>query len=90
MWMLFGSGAMVFALLNLKGSSRAKSPKWPGFISLSLTALTLCDFYADEAARVANSDWGGLMDIMPTMSRALWVCTLSSILINSVPLFRER
>ena len=29
------------------------------------------------------------MDIMPTMSKALWVCVGMSILLNSVSLFRE-
>jgi hypothetical protein len=57
---------------------------------MALTALTLCAFYADGAARVVHEDWAGLMDIMPTMSKALWVCTGISILINAVSLFRER
>ena len=34
----------------------------------------ICSFYSDGAMRVLNEDWGGLMDIMPTMSKALWVC----------------
>ena len=52
--------------------------------------LILCSFYSDGAMRVLNEDWGGLMDIMPTMSKALWVCVGISILLNSVSLFREK
>ena len=57
---------------------------------LALTALTLCAFYADGAGRVVAEDWGGLMDIMPTMNKALWVCTVISILLNSVSLFKGK
>ena len=42
------------------------------FGAISFTALTVCSFYSDGAMRVLNEDWGGLMDIMPTMSKALW------------------
>jgi len=30
------------------------------------------------------------MDIMPTMSNALWICTVASIIINAISLFREK
>ena len=30
------------------------------------------------------------MDIMPTMSAALWVCVVISILLNAISLFREK
>lgn len=52
------------------------------FASLSFTALTVCALYSDAARRVVNEDWGGLMDIMPTMAGALWVCVIASILMN--------
>ena len=67
-----------------------KNEKWFRFAALSFTALTVCSFYSDGAMRVLNEDWGGLMDIMPTMSKALWVCVGISILLNSVSLFREK
>lgn len=90
MWMIWGIGAIIFAILNLIWTFQNKSAKWFRFISLSLSALTLCAFYSDGAVRVANEDWGGLMDIMPAMSAALWVCTIASILINSISLFKEK
>lgn len=51
-------------------------------MSMALTALTVCAFYSDAAGRVAVDDWGGLMDILPTMSKALWICVLLSIIMN--------
>ncbi len=87
MWLVFGVGAIVFAVINVFLSFKGKDVKWFRFLSLSLTALTLCAFYYDGAIRVTHEDWGGLMDIMPTLSKALWFCTIASILINSISLF---
>ena len=85
MWLVFGVGAAAFALFNLvKPGKKREIFRWA---SLSLTALALCAFYADGAARVARGDWGGLMDTMPALSRALWILTAASILINGVDLF---
>ena len=85
MWLLFGLGAAAFALLNLMKQSKHREVfRWA---SLSLTALALCAFYADGAARAARGDWGGLMDTMPILSRALWILTAASILLNGVDLF---
>lgn len=86
MWLVFGVGTAAFALLNLwKPGKKREVFRWA---SLSLTALALCAFYGDGAARVAGEDWGGLMDTMPTLSRALWILTAASILINGVDLFK--
>lgn len=60
------------------------------FLSLSLTSLTVCAFYFDGAIRVIKEDWGGLMDIMPTMSKALWVVVILSITVNSVSIFKKK
>lgn len=60
MWLVFGVGAAAFAFINfLKPGEKRETFRWA---SLSLTALALCAFYADGAARVARGDWGGLMD----------------------------
>lgn len=86
MWLVFGVGAAAFALLNLwKLGKKREIFRWA---SLSFTALALCAFYGDGAARVAGEDWGGLMDTMPTLSRALWILTAASILINGIDLFK--
>lgn len=90
MWLILGILAIVFTLLNLIFSFQNKNAKWFRFAGLALTALTMCSFYSDGAKRVVKGDWAGLMDIMPTMSSALWVCVIISILLNSISLFRDK
>lgn len=87
MWLVFGVGAAAFVLLNLvKPGKKREIFRWA---SLSLTALALCAFYGDGAARVAGEDWGGLMDTMPTLSRALWILTAVSIVLNGMDLLKK-
>ena len=90
MWLVMGFGAIIFAILNLVWISKQKNSKWFGFISLSLTALTACTFYSDAAMQVANEDWGDLMDVLPSMSKALWVCVIISILVNSITFLGDK
>lgn len=85
MWLVFGIAAAAFAFINLvKPGKNREIFRWA---SLSLTTLALCAFYADGAARVLKEDWGGLMDTMPTLSRALWILTILAIVLNGVGLF---
>lgn len=93
MWLVMGVmgfGAIIFAILNWVWTSKQKNSKWFGFISLSLTALTACSFYSDAAMQVANEDWGDLMDVLPSMSKALWVCVIISILVNSITFLGDK
>ena len=90
MWLIFGIGAIVFALLNVIAAIKNKNAERYRFLSLSLTALTVCAFYYDGSSRVIKEDWGGLMDIMPTMSKALWVLVILSIAVNSVSIFKKK
>lgn len=90
MWAFFGIGAIVFALINIAWTYRKKPSKWFGFISMSLTIFTMCSFYSDGARRVVVEDWSGLMDTMPTMSTALWICCVISVLINLIPLIKDK
>lgn len=87
MWLVVGAGAIIFAILNLTWAFKQKRSKWFGFISLSLTP---CLFYSDAAMRVSNEDWGGLTDILPFMSKALWVYVIISILVNSITLLGDK
>lgn len=89
MWMVLGVAAIITAILNVVWSIKNQDAKWFRFISLSLTALTLCAFYSVDAKWVLNEDWYALMDVVPTMSKALWVLTIVSILINSTSLFKK-
>ena len=56
---------------------------------MSFTSLTVWAFYADGAGRVITEDWAGLMDTMPTISKALWIFVALSILINSISLIKS-
>ena len=88
MWLIFGIGAIIFALLNVNLAIKNKSSKWYRFCSLSLTALTVCAFYSEAASRIIKEDWAGLMDTMPTLKKVLWVLVILSIAINSISLFK--
>lgn len=90
MWMLVGLGAIIFAILNISSIGKNNKSTVYRFISLSFTALSLSIFFMDMAKLVENEDWASLMDIMPTMSKALLICTIFSILINSVSIFKSK
>ena len=88
MWFVFGSGAIIAAVFNIIWTVKGKDAKWFRFISLSLTALTLCAFYSQGAVWVLHKDWGALEDVVPAMSRGIWKLTLISIALNSISLFK--
>lgn len=86
MWIIFGLGAIITAFLNMFNyKNKANIFR---FLPMSLTSLTVCAFYTDGAGRVVIEDWAGLMDTMPTISKALWICVAISILINSISLIK--
>jgi hypothetical protein len=89
MWLLLGIAAIITAILNVIWSIRDKEAKWFRFISLSLTALTLCAFNSLYADWVLNEEWTSLSDVVPTVSNALWILVIASILINSFSLFKK-
>lgn len=89
MWLILGVGAIISALLNMIATIKNKNADRYRFLSLSLTALTVSLCYLEAANRVIKEDWGGLMDIMPTMSKALLVLVILSIAINSVSIFKR-
>lgn len=90
MWLFFGIGAIVLASFGIVWAVQDKKAKWFRFLSMSFTALTICAFYSDGASMVVKEDWSALMDIMPTVSKALWVCTIASIVVNSISLLGEK
>lgn len=87
MWLIFGAGAIITALLNIMNFKNLSDLF--RFLSLVFTSFTVCAFYADGAGRVLREDWAGLMDTMPTISKALWICVALSILINSISLIKS-
>ncbi len=90
MWMIFGLGAIIMAVLNLVWWTKSKKSEVFRFASISLTALTVCTLYSMEAERVVTEDWSALMDVMPTMSGMLWGLVVISVLINGITLIKSR
>jgi CDP-diglyceride synthetase len=89
MWILFGVVAIIMAILNIIWYVNNREPKWFRFASLAFTALTLCAFYSQNAAWVLKEDWSALVDVVPTMSNALWILTIVSILINGFSFLKK-
>lgn len=89
MWLLFGIIAIITAILNVIWTIRHRETKFFRFISLSFTALTLCAFYnmANHWAIVGDSS--ALLDVMPTLSKVLWLLTVTSIIINGISLLTK-
>ena len=90
MWIILGFSAIVAACLNLYCWSKGKEAKWFRFLSLSLTALTLCANYSLDAQLVISQDWSALEDVVPTMSQYLWIMTVGSIALNGITLLPKK
>ncbi len=90
MWILFGNGAIIAAILNIIWTIRHREAKWFRYISLSLTALTMCAEYSLVENWVLHEDWSALMDVVPGMTQSLYFLVIASILINSISLFIKR
>ena len=90
MWIVFGLGAMVTALLNIVRYAQSKNSEVFRFLSLSLTALTMCDFYNQNYIWVVAGDWVALMDVVPSTNAALWVLVAASIFVNGITLFKYK
>ena len=89
MWLFLGIVAIITAVLNIIWTLKGLDAKWFRFISLSLTAFTLCAFYTQVYQWVLIEDWSALYDVVPTVSKALWFLTIASIIINSISLFKK-
>lgn len=87
MWLIFGLAAIVTAALNLICCFTGKEAKYFRFASLSLTALTMCAMYSMVNNWVFQEYWSALMDVVPAMTRLLWLLVIASILINGVSFF---
>jgi len=90
LWFIFGSGAIIAAILNVACTIKGKDAKWFRFTSISLTALTLCAFYSQSAIWVLHKDWSALEDVVPAVSMWLLILTLISIVLNSISLFYSK
>lgn len=90
MWIIFGLAAIGATLINLTVFMMEKDYKLPMAIALSLVALTLCAEYSLLNMWVEAKDWAAIMDVVPSMSRALWFLTVAAIFMNILPIFLER
>lgn len=90
MWIIFGSSAIASAIANLLFWFLGKEAKFFRFLSLSLTALTVCAIYSLDAGWVLKEDWSALMDVVPTMSRYLWGLVIASIALNGITLLPRK
>lgn len=86
LWLIFGLLAIAAAIANLSTLFTGRSSEKFRFLSLSLTALTVCSFYSEAASWAERGDWGALQDVIPIVSHVLWVLVLASILINGITL----
>ena len=90
LWIVFGIAAIIAAIANILCAILHREAKWFRFSSLALTALTLCAFYGLAARIVLSEDWSGALDVIPTLSKPLWLLTGLSILLNGISLFKKR
>lgn len=89
MWVILGFIAIAATFLNLYLYATGKDYQLAMAMALALTALTLCAEYTLVSNWVKVEDWAALMDVVPTMERALWFLTIVSILLNITPVLLE-
>lgn len=90
MWIIFGVSAIIAAVFNVIWTIKGRDAKWFRFTSISLTAFTVCAEYSLVNTWVKVGDMSALMDVVPGMTGALWICVTASIVINSISLFRHK
>ncbi|XQY93742.1 hypothetical protein ACNRWW_10205 [Metabacillus sp. HB246100] len=89
MWIIVGLLAIIVTFINLFLYMTGKDYKLAMALGLSLTALTLCAEYSLVADWVKAEDWAALLDVVPTMEKALWFLTIVSILLNIAPILLD-
>ncbi|MGK0701555.1 hypothetical protein ACR3I8_19415 [Priestia flexa] len=89
MWLILGLIAIVATIINLYMYKTGKDYKLAMAMGLSFTALTLCAEHSLVSDWVKGEDWSALMDVVPTMEKAVWFLTTVSILLNIAPMLLE-
>lgn len=89
MWLILGTIAIVATFTNLYMYKTGKDYKLAMAMGLSFTSLTLCAEHSLISSWVKAEDWSALLDVVPTMEKALWFLTVVSILLNIAPIFLE-
>ncbi len=86
MWLLFGVLAVVLTIANWLLFLRGKKHYFFMGLALSFTALVNVVSYQMVGAWAEGGDIAALLDVAPTMSVALWIFTLISVVLNMLPL----
>jgi Na+/H+-translocating membrane pyrophosphatase len=89
MWLILGLIAIVATFINIYLYKTGKDYKLAMAMGISFTALTLCAEYSVVSNWVKGEDWGALLDVVPTMEKALWFLTIVSVLLNIAPILLE-
>lgn len=89
MWILLGFIAIIATTVNLYMYANGKDYKLAMAMGLSFTVLSLCAEHSLIANWVDANDWAALLDVVPTMEKALWFLTIVSILLNIAPILLE-
>lgn len=88
MEIILGIIAIFFAIKNIIAWTHGKDPQKYRFLSLAFTALTIFSFYYMGAEFLSKGDIAGALDVVPTISEILFFCTIASIIINGITLFK--
>ena len=89
MWILLGFIALIATCINLYLYRVGREYELAMAMALSFTALTLVAQYSMVFNWVKQEDWSALLDVVPTMEKALWVLTSISIIVNIAPVLLE-
>ena len=89
MFLVMGMFAIIATFLNLYLYKIGKEYKLAMAMGLSFTSLTLVAEHSMIYEWVKVKDWAALLDVVPTMTTALWVLTMISILLNIIPILLE-
>lgn len=84
LWLPLGLLAIAAAVLNLVCSIRKRRGEPWRFLSLALTALTMCSFYSMDAHWIQEADWSALEDVTVAITPICWVLVLLSITVNGI------
>lgn len=90
MEIILGIIAIFFAIKNIIAWTHGKDPQKYRFLSLAFTSLTIFSFYYMGAAFLSKGDIAGALDVVPTISKILFFCTIASIIINGITLFKKK
>lgn len=85
---ILGIIAIFFAIKNIIAWTHGKDPQKYRFLSLAFTSLTIFSFYYMGAEFLSKGDIAGALDVVPTISEILFFCTIASIIINGITLFK--